>query len=317
MAEKNSFALNHDPILKEENGQHEVDPSLGRLTYPNAPIHEIAEFYSISHCAPKPDRPYMWSNSIISLDGYLSFLESDDMGVEGISMKSRFPHLSKVDFKMLHAGWAHADAILISASCLRNEPKAQIRVLFEDLIDYRINVLGKKTRQPALLVLTKSGNVPFPTHPTFQQLDDQEVHFILTSTTPDAPTPSLPNVHVINTLTDLMTWCIHQKYQFIDCATGGQVIQQCLQLKLIDEMRITYAAQLSGPLNLHQILRPSLFPVSPPTHFSAKTSPHLLLKALRTCGQRLIFLRMELEYRHSMKNEENSVEQRSGELKSK
>ncbi|ORZ40757.1 hypothetical protein BCR44DRAFT_1527539 [Catenaria anguillulae PL171] len=147
-------------------------PTLSVLTHdPQLPINEIADFYSIAHCKPhldaNPPRPYIWCNSLVTLDGYLSYHEPGDTGVQ-------YPKLSSVDFRMLHSGWAHSDAILITASELRNEPEAQIRVLFDDLIAYRQQVLHKPA-QPYLVILTRSGDIP-ATHPVFNPPQDKPLH---------------------------------------------------------------------------------------------------------------------------------------------
>ncbi|KAI9219474.1 hypothetical protein BC828DRAFT_386087 [Blastocladiella britannica] len=263
------------------------------------------------------------------MDGYLSYLEPGDTGVHGVAMKKWYPKLSSVDFRLLHTGWAHSDAILITASELRNEPEAQIRVLFDDLIEYRQRVL-KKPPQPYLVILTRTGDIP-AAHPVFHPPNAQPTHcgypIVIATTTAglarlpvaelnaagNVPTAIAfdrpngePGVCFQSLFAHLRTNC---GIQHVDCGTGGDVIQQLLCEKYIDEMRITLAGQLGGAWNSEGKRRPHFFPardISPvkgggskDKHlFTSENAPHLEIQGIRTAGKRLVFMRMGVTYRH-------------------
>ncbi|KAI9173240.1 hypothetical protein H9P43_007383 [Blastocladiella emersonii ATCC 22665] len=298
-------------------------PSMAPLTYdPMLPLSEIADFYGTSDCAPPAEaprpRPYVWCNSLVTLDGYLSYHEPGDTGVFGVAMKPWYPKLSSVDFRMLHAGWAHSDAILITASELRNEPEAQIRVLFDDLIEYRQTVLGKPA-QPCLVILTRTGAIPAE-HPVFHPPKDRPTHsqypiLVVTTTAglaalPRAALAQADNPPTCLALDDPETGGVSFAALFehlwrncgvrhVDVGAGGDVIQQLVVGKFIDEMRMTLAAQLAGGISSLGARRPHFFPTRDGKHlFTADTAPHMEIRGVRTAGRRLLFLRMDVKYRH-------------------
>ncbi|KAI8836378.1 hypothetical protein BC829DRAFT_405789 [Chytridium lagenaria] len=58
-----------------------ICPRLAEFTHEHIPLEEILDFYSLSSVLPPTlststfERPYTWSNSVISLDGVLHFLD--------------------------------------------------------------------------------------------------------------------------------------------------------------------------------------------------------------------------------------------------
>jgi riboflavin biosynthesis pyrimidine reductase len=207
-----------------------------------------------------------------------------------------------------------SDAILVTASELRNEPKAKIRVLFDDLIEFRHTQL-KKPPQPYLIILTRTGDIP-SSHPVFHP-DDHPLQYtkapIIIATTiqgaqhlPMAELAQVPNPPEIKVFDGpegvdyaaLFSYLYDQGIATLDCSAGGNVIKQFIQAKLIDEIRMTMAGQLAGGLNSNQELRPHFFPSLDKHVFTAQTAPHLEISDVRICAKQLLFLRMRVHYRH-------------------
>ncbi|KAJ3116410.1 hypothetical protein HK098_006612 [Nowakowskiella sp. JEL0407] len=61
--------------------------------------------------------------------------------------------------RLLNAGWAHCDALLVTGRVLRDEPDAQCRVVYDDLVEYRRTTLRKNAAQPLQIILTNTGDV--------------------------------------------------------------------------------------------------------------------------------------------------------------
>ena len=57
-----------------------------KFSDPFIPLNEIESFYTLNEITNKTDRPYIWSNSIVSIDGILSFLEPESHGMVSISL---------------------------------------------------------------------------------------------------------------------------------------------------------------------------------------------------------------------------------------
>jgi len=55
----------------------------------------------------------------------------------------------------------YADAVLQSGESIRAEFKLKHKLIFEDMIQFRQNVLKKKTELPIYVIITGSGNIPF------------------------------------------------------------------------------------------------------------------------------------------------------------
>lgn len=55
--------------------------NVDEFSAPFIPLNEIESFYSLKQISNKKDsRPYIWSNSIVSIDGMQSFLEPESHG---------------------------------------------------------------------------------------------------------------------------------------------------------------------------------------------------------------------------------------------
>ncbi|KAJ3215070.1 hypothetical protein HDU67_000850 [Dinochytrium kinnereticum] len=150
-----------------------VSPKLAEFSNENIPLDEVISFYALpsrSEQAPVPEsleRPYSWSNSVLTLDGVLHFLDPGST-VSDIALKGVMDvgHHSLADYRLLNAGWSMADGVLITGQILRDEPEASCIVSFDDLCRYRTEVLGFKEKHPINLILTESCDLDFR-HPIF------------------------------------------------------------------------------------------------------------------------------------------------------
>ena len=137
------------------------------------PLSEVSEFYSLQNVSIPDSRPFVWSMSVSSLDGRLGY--GDGTLPSSIALAHGPPDAlsgASADWRLLQAGWAASDAVLISGSCLRSEPETTLRVTQEDLIN-GLRVDQGKSRQPMRVILTGSGNID-PGHLIFKrhEMDD-------------------------------------------------------------------------------------------------------------------------------------------------
>jgi hypothetical protein len=92
---------------------------LAEFSCPVMPVEEILGFYHIDNDVNThiKNRPYAWSNSITTIDGYMHFLEPKEKDVGFIGMKhvDGISEDQKADWRLLNAGWAFADAVLVLA----------------------------------------------------------------------------------------------------------------------------------------------------------------------------------------------------------
>ncbi|KAH6570413.1 hypothetical protein BASA60_007747 [Batrachochytrium salamandrivorans] len=91
-----------------------ITPRLGELDSPDISIEDIASFYSIDGVAVSDTRPYTWTNSVTTLDGIIHFGDESMVGDVALKNVPGIGHWSEADWRLLNAGWAHADAVLIT-----------------------------------------------------------------------------------------------------------------------------------------------------------------------------------------------------------
>lgn len=93
---------------------------------------QILKFYALDACTESEAMPYVWSNTVSTVDGLTNFapigLPAAD--VADVALRSLDPLLSAADFKLLNSGWAMADAILISGQITRHELHASCVVSY-------------------------------------------------------------------------------------------------------------------------------------------------------------------------------------------
>ncbi|KAJ1344490.1 hypothetical protein BSLG_000014 [Batrachochytrium salamandrivorans] len=87
--------------------------------------------------------------------------------------------------------------------------------------------------------------------------------------------------------------------RYLDVSAGGSVIRKCIDLRLLNETRLTLAGHVAGPFDMGGNMRPGLFPVDSDRFksYGPDRSPLLAMRALRMGGDHLMFVRGEWTYR--------------------
>ena len=302
-----------------------VTPKLAEFSNGLVPLREAREFFSISSDTilelPK-DRPYVWSNAVVSMDGRTSFLE-DVNSAKSVALAHIKDSGSISDWRMLNVGWCYSDAIIGTAEIIRNEPDVVWCPSFEDLEEERIRIKGKDNKYPIHVTLTATGDLPlnykiftdnrFKTiiyttakgrakirsnlelhcnHKTEEQWEKQNHTVVVVID------ESSDKVDLSKMLTHLKT---KENVNYVDLTAGSLVFGQMLRLKLIDDIRITYSGLIIGGLSTHNQTRPLYYDTnSDKTHtpFTEKTHPLIHYAGIRSFGEHHLFIRASVEYRH-------------------
>ncbi|KAJ3345902.1 hypothetical protein HDU91_007189 [Kappamyces sp. JEL0680] len=277
-------------------------------------VEEILAFYKLPDCndsSVTTERPYTWSNSVITLDGFMHFRDEDqDVGLIGLKHLDTIAPYQQADWRLLNAGWAFSDAVLITGQILRDEANADCFVSFPDLVDMRVSTLGKDTQQPRLVILSSECNFLLD-RPCFHHADQPVVIFTtsrgkanfeqkLDACAALAAEKSRFTVEEFHGTLKTLLHALKERYQvrYLDISSGGRVIRTCIDEELLDEFRMTTAGQLIGPLSSTGERRPSLFPDSGRS-YSAHNSPLVAWKAIRSVGDHFVFYRGMVQYRTS------------------
>jgi len=281
-------------------------------------IQEVETYYNLDGIPVPEDRPYTWTMSVSTLDGYIGFKDPDSEGPSEIALAHIPKSGSGADYRLLNAGWMYADAVLGSGSILRSEPNIVWLPVFDDLVEHRVKVF-KKPKYPLNVILTGSGDVDL-SHHIFHHPD---LHTLIFTTplgnekiTPQLhklPTPSLTKIEVVRTENEsasaknkynfdgadfkTIAKLLRTKYdvKYLDVTAGGIVIGTMVHNKLVDEMRVTVASQVCG---IGAELRPSLFVSPPGVVFTHHNNPILKYKKIGIFGEHHIFIRSTVQYRH-------------------
>jgi len=229
-------------------------------------------------------------------------------------------------------GFQLADAVLGSGSILRNEPDTRWIPHFDDMLSYRVNILGKP-KYPKNAILTSSGDIDLR-HPIFCDVELEVIIFttskgekfflqknasllplksqihleILDSyvVSPIAGNEESNKVPLLKAISLLKT-----KYNvsFLDITAGGRTISSLVHQKLVDEFRVTISGMLVGPFNSMRVQRPELFNLPEDVYFDSDSAPLINYAGLRLQGDHHLFLRGRLHYRHKLSSEEMQQEQ--------
>jgi len=277
-------------------------------------IPDVLDFYSLDSITVPETRPYAWTMSVSSLDGLLSFREPGALGAHEIAMAHIKDSGSLSDWRLLNGGWMIADAVLGTGLILKAEPGIKWIPHFEDMANYRVNVL-KKSKSPLAAVLSGSGDVDL-SHPMFH---DPDIHAVLfTSKVGHSKLSS--SEHLLegtNTKIEVVGETpvfggddlrkvyslLFDKYnvKLLDVTAGGVAIGALAWHKLVDEMRVTVSGQLVGGISTTGEKRPPLFPGPPgDACFTHMTNPLLKNHKIGTFGFHHIFVRALVQYRHEI-----------------
>jgi riboflavin biosynthesis pyrimidine reductase len=182
---------------------------------------------------------------------------------------------------------------------------------FEDLVEWRVG--NGRTRQPILLILSASGDIPVSSK--FYGKGEQRVCILTTATgsnslkkrIEDAGSPSRLEIITLPSTCDdsidltLLVSHLFSKLdiKFLDVSCGGTVIQKLRESKLLDEIRWTLSGQICGGFNDAGGERPTVFPKKGGKSYNVSNSVHVKwIGVPRVFGDRLIFIRGKYEYRH-------------------
>lgn len=107
---------------------------------------------------PKPpeNRPYIFASYVFSLDGKIGFVDNP-VGTL-ISEKNLLdPDGGLTDFWFLNVLRAYSDIVVLGAKTLKAEANLTAHIYDQDLINTRIDVLGKHTTHPVNLIISSDG----------------------------------------------------------------------------------------------------------------------------------------------------------------
>lgn len=248
------------PVL----GEFDAVPSLEQLAaYLQPPSPEAVDGNPIyAH------RPYVWFNSVCTMDGVTSFSEPDAMGAPAIAMKSIAPDGARADWRVLNAGRAMADAVLHGGETARVEASFPCGILEADLSAWR----EQRTATPLVQVLlTRTGRIV----PDATIFDAAHSAVILTVPSGAAEVQRcfggrVPrHVHVQEfaesepgaglDLTAALAYLRSERgIRYLDVCAGGSVACKLASCGLLDEIRVTYASQLVGACT-GALQRPNVF----------------------------------------------------------
>jgi len=273
------------------------------------PLPEIQSFYSLDNISlPQEKRPYTWTMSVSTLDGYLSFKETEAEGAKEIALAHIKDSGSIADWRLLNGGWMYADAVLGSGAIIRAEPAIKWIPTFDDMLNYRVNIL-KKSKFPINVVVSGSGDVDLK-HPMF---NDPELRTVIVTSKigserlakSGVPVPPSTTIEVLaenpifgDTEFKILFQLLFEKYniKFLDVTAGGVLIAAFAKLKLLDEIRVTMAGHVCGEISSTGEKRPGLFTTTEP--FTHENNPLVEFHKIGVFGVHHIFLRNLVKYRH-------------------
>jgi len=254
-------------------------------------LEEIDNFYSLNHCLVPTDRPYIWTMTLQSLDGRMSFrepgrsrsgdlarvLQSDPKDIDlarVLGASSDLDLAAAADWKLLNAGWAQADAVLGSGTELSAEPGMIWIPTDPELLSWRKR-LGK-SELPLQVIVSKSGDIPVE-NAMFQRKELKNVIYttkegekvIQQNLKEHKVRPAQLTIHSIEgDMGSLLRYSVkhlRENYhvQHLDITAGSAMLGQLLALGIVDEVRLGISGQLIGPLTTSGQPRPSLYNILP------------------------------------------------------
>ncbi|XP_049850981.1 uncharacterized protein LOC126324517 isoform X2 [Schistocerca gregaria] len=260
--------------MESKGSPNLIDRRVDEFSKERPSVEEIASFLSLDCVVIPLERPYIWSNTVVSLDGVCS-IGQGKRGVRLIGLHHLSDSQGSTDFKLLSAGWASSDAIIFSAAGLRTECEQKLLVVQPDLLNWRMNTLKRQSRQPSVIVVTKSGWLDIK-HPIWSTdrlkiiatscNGKKAIHKYLLNNEKELSNDagrislwlkekyniiikSFPDTQNENSV-DLVKLCTYLKvvhsFRYLDISAGPTLINLFLKNKLIDECRYTRSGVLVG-----------------------------------------------------------------------
>eukprot|EP00051_Salpingoeca_urceolata_P030912 m.942 g.942 ORF g.942 m.942 type:complete len:292 (+) comp362_c0_seq1:130-1005(+) len=268
-------------------------------------LKEMVDFFSAPLKQGRLPTPYVWCNACATIDGRISFGSGTQQHdappvrhVGEVLPPGRGSFGSKLDLLSLYTGWTLADAVIGSGEILRAEPRVTWTPNYHEFPMLRHVRCGQsRTHVPVAVVATQSGDLD-PKHPMFSRDAPTVV------CTNDAGADRLvgvglpPDVKILR----LAPACepvdfgrmLHELQRTLglsvfDCAGGGRLLGAFVTQGLINEVRLTLAAQIAGACDAHGEPLPSWLTFAPGTnvhpspqlhiHRVLPTPTHLFLRA--------------------------------------
>ncbi|KAI9329195.1 hypothetical protein BDR26DRAFT_872854, partial [Obelidium mucronatum] len=247
----------------------------------SVPMDELASFYS---------RPYIWSNSMTSLDGYMHFKVTTNQ----LAGEAQIRHPEAGVFSL-------ADYRLLNAEPI---PSCDTVPLFKDMQQYRTSILKKPFAPFQILVSSSASTFDFHKHAMFNSADIPVIVASQPGECERAQNAFTCYTRTVHSESRTMGRCqrsgllfeLHVEYLEIDA--GGSMIRKMIDAKLIDEVRLTQVGQVIGTNDSTGQPRPSLFNCIDADSYHADNSPVFRMAGVRSIGDHFLFLRTVLEYRH-------------------
>jgi len=287
--------------------EHKNAGKVSIFTSEKVSLQELIDMYGLDSVEVPSHRPYIWSQTVTSFEGVMSILESNRTGPEEVAMKHIPESGSESDFRVLQCGWMYADAILISSTILENEPNATLDLVYDDLIQYRTQVLQKPNQALKVIVTTRTLDVQkhniwklkgekliITTEESMRQTLSSNPADLLQKYNVNFATFPLTNGKI--PVVDIVSYLKLKKgVNFLEISSGPQIMNQFFKHTLIDETRLTKAGILYGFLSSEGISRPIF---GNAVQFVGDTSPLLEYIGIRLYGKHHLFLRGKWTYRH-------------------
>eukprot|EP01120_Amphizonella_sp_Union-15-10_P002674 TRINITY_DN1297_c0_g1_i4.p1 TRINITY_DN1297_c0_g1~~TRINITY_DN1297_c0_g1_i4.p1 ORF type:complete len:311 (-),score=43.23 TRINITY_DN1297_c0_g1_i4:83-1015(-) len=300
-----------------------VSPLVHEFPSEEISVQEGKDFFDVSQVAIPENRPYIWTNTVQSLDGVISFWEKEQSEASEIAMAHIPNSGAKSDWRLLNFGFATADAIIVPS----RRHHSLVKIYIPEYLEYRNNIL-KKEGHPIQVLVTSRGEFDL-TEPRFS---DKTIKTIIFTT--DRGLRNLANnirslygasldpksdEQVIAYLeedkniivkdfgsetkpnsVDLPKMCYYlrtvENVKTMEVSAGGNTISQFLHHKMLDETRYTTSGQLCGLFNSMGEHRPLFF--DPSFCYSSRDSPLLHFVGYRLHGHHHFFARGVWQYRH-------------------
>lgn len=298
-------------------------PRVFVFSSPTIPRSELEDFFSLNESPCQEiatQRPYTWGTSVATLDGRIAFEREGHSDSKEIAMAHHestsegcISQGAVADWRCLCYSWATADAVLGSAGILRSEPHVVWDPQYPDLRAIRTDAAHNVNHLPLAVVVTRKGQLPV-NHPIISRAD---IPCVVYTTAHGAETigaaAAEANLDLARTCGTTVTtiddtvdfwhymmqdlYCKHQVKR-LNVSAGGQVMYQLARARLLDEYRLTFAAQFTGDFGLDGVTRPGLFSPTGGDIFTQKDNPRLRMVGLGLLGAYHLFIRGIFEYRN-------------------
>lgn len=284
-----------------------------------APVEELAKFYSLDNISVPERRPYAWLMYVMTLDGKVTFREPKAYGGDLIALQHMREKEERaigaiIDWRLLQFGWAQADAIVGSAAIIRTEDKQTWPIVDDDILDYRLNVLGKTEKYPIKVILTASGDISltedmftFPEHRTVvfasengKAVLDEKVERLVADGKDYAKKVKIYEGGKNTVDAKFAVEKLKEEYgiRFLDVTGGPTVSGEFVWEKIIDEYRVTFAPHIIGEKNSESRERASSVILPKGRCFTPDTSVLFKLRDVRSYGSHTFHRYCNPLYRH-------------------